>query len=198
MNGNYSGICERLRESERKREREREWVYVWMNESMRCVSERKVDAPGRGSRETAAAASPSVPRPRPRIPKLYYLPVLLIDSLLSAKKWYWSTMIIYVIIRPRCYRRTVFNKNFIWTKRERKDGTQSTKFARTSPGIEISGSNSNESPNSSKTRKCWEKQIEAKMKRNDRISRRLFSLVDSLKNFEIWLVGSNSRREIVN
>lgn len=30
-------------------------------------------------------------------------------------------MIIYVIIRPRCYRRTVFNKNFIWTKRREKD-----------------------------------------------------------------------------
>jgi len=74
-----------------------------------------------GAEETAAATLPSpVPRPRHRFPKLYYLPVLLIDSLLSAKKWYWSMMIIYVIIRPRCYRRTVFNKNFIWTKRKRK------------------------------------------------------------------------------
>jgi len=123
-------------------------------------SERKVDAPGRGSRETAAAALPSpVPRPRHRIPKLYYLPVLLIDSLLSAKKWYWSMMIIYVIIRPRCYRRTVFNKNFIWTKRKKEDSIRHSinQFAGASPGIEISRSNSNESPSSSKTRKCWEK-----------------------------------------
>lgn len=57
-------------------------------------------------------------RCRPRSPpptKLYYLPVLLNRLIVEReKKWYWS-MIIYVIIRPRCYRKTVFNKNFIWT-----------------------------------------------------------------------------------
>lgn len=102
---------------------ESEWKSV--HEKVR-ENERKVDAPGRGSRRPLSPPLPlpppptPVPRPRPRIPKTL-LPVLLIDSLLSAKKWYWSTMIIYVIIRPRCYRRTVFNKNFIWTKKNRGD-----------------------------------------------------------------------------
>lgn len=114
MNDNYSNIyimegCVCV--SERKSD----WKNIWEIEEMCvCVCMWKIDALDRRSRERKRNHH-SHP-PLAQIPKLYYLPVLLIDSLLSTKKWYWSTMIIYVIIRPRCYRETVFNKNFIWTK----------------------------------------------------------------------------------
>lgn len=109
-----------------ERKREREWLKEYMRER-RCMRMKDRCTWQREQRERDH--HPTHPRP---IPKLYYLPVLLIDSLLSTKKWYWSTMIIYVIIRPRCYRETVFNKNFIWTKTKAVSLNQSSGV---SPGV---------------------------------------------------------------
>lgn len=69
-----------------------------MNEKQKIKKKIKINekALADGGKITAAAAAPNV---------LSSSVIKKIVSLLSAKKWYWSIIIIYVIIRPRCYRK---------------------------------------------------------------------------------------------
>lgn len=92
-------------------ESERMCARMWEREGWDAWERERWCTFGRESTEIAVTAAAPAPRPLPN----YYLPVLLNRLIVEReKKWYWS-MIIYVIIRPRCYRKTVFNKNFIWT-----------------------------------------------------------------------------------